>query len=79
MRVLLFSVLRDKIGASNIEIEVPIPCTGADLLDRLEEKWPTLQPYRPAIRLAVDQTYVAESAVIRGGEELALITPVSGG
>ena len=49
------------------------------LLDRLEEIHPAVAPFRPVLRLAVNHEYVSESATVEAGDEVALITPVSGG
>ncbi|RMH56581.1 MAG: MoaD/ThiS family protein [Bacteroidetes bacterium] len=77
--VLLFSVLREKVGRAAVEVAVPEPATGSSLLDALEATCPAVAAYRPVIRLAVNQTYVPESVGLQEGDEVALITPVSGG
>lgn len=79
VRVLLFSVLREHVGAGELSVPVPDPPTGAALLDRLEAAHPALAPYRSVVRLAVNRAYVAPEAALRPGDEVALITPVSGG
>ncbi len=55
------------------------PATGTDLLDHLEAQYPVLGDYRPVLRLAVNQEYVPETVTLADGDEVALITPVSGG
>ncbi len=77
--VLLFSILREKVGRAAVDVAVPAPATGSALLDALEAAHPAVAPYRPVIRLAVNQTYVPESVRLTEGDEVALITPVSGG
>ncbi|ARA92321.1 molybdopterin synthase sulfur carrier subunit [Rhodothermaceae bacterium RA] len=77
--VLLFSVLREKVGRAAVDVAVPAPATGSALLDALEAAHPAVAAYRPVIRLAVNQTYVPESVDLQEGDEVALITPVSGG
>lgn len=77
--VLLFSVLRQRLGTPRITIVVQDGISGADLLDQLSEQYPALAPYRSMIRLAVNQEYVSEAITISGSDEIALITPVSGG
>ena len=75
VRVLLFSMLREQMGADSLEVALPQGATGADLLDRLEP----IAPYRRHLRLAVNHRYTTESAALADGDEVALITPVSGG
>jgi len=77
--VLLFSVLRQRLGKSHITVVIEEGMNGADLLDRLSEQYPALAPYRSMIRLAVNQVYVSEAVPLFQGDEIALITPVSGG
>ncbi len=79
VRVLLFSVLREHLGAAELSVPLPDPPTGAALLDRLEAEHPALAPYRPVVRLAVNRAYAAPEAPLRPGDEVALVTPVSGG
>ncbi|SMO47969.1 MoaD/ThiS family protein [Gracilimonas mengyeensis] len=49
------------------------------LLEMLTEKYPGLQEYIPYIRTAVNQQYESLDYTLSGDEEIALITPVSGG
>lgn len=79
VRVLLFSVLRERVGRREVQLDLPSPATGADLLDNLATRFPAIAAYRPVVRLAVNEVYASESVVLRAGDEVALITPVSGG
>jgi len=77
--VLLFSVLKQKVGEGSLTLDLEPPATGADLLDHLEARYPAIGAYRGVLRLAVNQEYVPESVSLADGDEVALITPVSGG
>ena len=79
VQVLLFSVLRQRIGEGSLTIALEPPATGADLLDHLEARYPVIGDYRPVLRLAVNHEYVPETVTLADGDEVALITPVSGG
>ena len=79
VRVLLFSVLREHIGSGTVAVKVSAPATGHMLLDQLVEQYPVLLDYRPVVRLAVNQQYAALDTLLHEGDEVALITPVSGG
>ena len=79
VRVLFFSVLRDVVGSGEVDIALPDPPTGAALLDRLEAEHAGLSAYRSAIRLAVNQAYVEPDVRLKADDEIALISPVSGG
>jgi molybdopterin converting factor subunit 1 len=79
VRVLLFSVLRERIGTGAMAATLPAPATGRTLLDHLAERFPALRDYRPIVRLAVNEQYAPPDTPLSDGDEVALITPVSGG
>ena len=79
LRVLLFDVLRRSIGQDEVSADVPEGATGTDLLDRLAADHPAIAEHRPVVRLAVNRQYAPLDTVLAEGDEVALITPVSGG
>ena len=79
VQVLLFSVLREHVGTGEMVVSLPEPATGDVLLDRLVEAHPSLGAYRSVVRLAVNQSYSPSDTRLHDGDEVALITPVSGG
>ncbi|MEP0545818.1 MAG: MoaD/ThiS family protein [Rhodothermales bacterium] len=79
VHVLFFSVLRERVGAGAVAVSLPAPATGNVLLDRLIERYPALADFRPVVRLAVNQQYVAGETALHDGDEVALLTPTSGG
>lgn len=79
VRVLLFSVLREQVGQSTVELQLEAHSRPRDLLDRLTERFPAVAVYRGVIRVAVNHAYVDEDLELNEGDEVALITPVSGG
>lgn len=79
VRVLLFSVLRERVGQASLTATLTPPATGTDLLDRLAAQHPPLKACRTMVRLAVNEQYAPASTQLRDGDEVALITPVSGG
>ncbi len=79
IRVLLFDVLRREVGASEVAATLPAGATGADLLDQLADAHEAVARHRPVVRLAVNRRYVPLATALDDGDEVALITPVSGG
>jgi molybdopterin converting factor small subunit len=71
--------LKEKMGRDALEVAIELPLSGSDLLDHLARAYPEIAPYRPVIRLAVNEVYVREQIELKSGDEVALITPVSGG
>lgn len=79
LRVRLFSVLKEQTGESEILLESTGLDTVGSALSRLGERYPVIAEYRRWIRPAVNRAYAVEATPISPGDELALITPVSGG
>jgi molybdopterin converting factor subunit 1 len=79
VHVLFFSMLREETDTHELDVSLDAPATGNDLLDRLEEDFPAVSDHRSSLRLAVNQAYSPTDAPLRDGDEVALITPVSGG
>jgi len=76
-RVKAFGITKDILGGKEMVIEAP-GVTVADLRSALNEKYPKLTGLR-SLFIAVNNSYADETAVIREGDEIALIPPVSGG
>jgi MoaE-MoaD fusion protein len=74
VRVRLFAGLRERAGASEIDLDLP---DGASVQDALERVG-TLTEGIPVV-MAVNQEYADRSLVLAADDELALIPPVSGG
>jgi molybdopterin synthase catalytic subunit len=79
VRVRLFAGTRDAVGAPSVEIEVPEGALVDDAITLLCARHPRLAAYRPHALVALDGAFVAGSAPLRAGAELALMPPVSGG
>jgi molybdopterin synthase catalytic subunit len=74
VRVLLFAGLRERAGASEIELELPEGASVQQALERLHHVTDGV----PVV-MAVNQEYAPESQTLQTGDEVALIPPVSGG
>lgn len=79
VRILLFSVLRERLGKREIEVQIECGATTEDLRQRLVEAHPEIRSYSNVMRLAVNERYVDGVVELADGDEVALITPVSGG
>jgi molybdopterin synthase catalytic subunit len=78
--VRLFAILRERAGASSIEIELPERATVDDALRVLRQRSELADALaRTPVRMAVNREYADPALELHGGDELALITPVSGG
>ncbi len=77
--VRFFAAARDLAGCESVERDLPAGCTIALLKNQLAEEFPSLASLLRHSMLAVGHEYAADAAVLAGGEEIAVIPPVSGG
>jgi len=79
VRLLAFAGARDVVGTSEVDLALDLPCTAAAFLDSVCLRYPGLVPYKKALRVAVNGSYVAWTDLVAAGDEVALIPPVAGG
>jgi molybdopterin synthase catalytic subunit len=79
VRVLFFGPLKDLMGTSSEEIELPV---GADLravFDRYRASQPRLGDLARSIAIARNREFAAPATPVCEGDEIAFLPPVSGG
>ena len=74
-----FAVIREIVGRSAERRQLPVGSTAGDVFDELTREYPRLERMRPVTMVMVNKAYVTQDHVLRHGDELALIPPVSGG
>jgi molybdopterin synthase catalytic subunit len=74
VRIRLFAILRERAGAPQLELDLPDGACVRDALEQLKELTDGV-----AVVMAVNHEYADAEAPLHGGDELALIPPVSGG
>ena len=83
VKVLFFAALREQLGTSREEIELPSDVTTVDALrNHLMSRggaYRKLFEGKALIRAAVNQDMVQPSARIKAGDEVAFFPPVTGG
>ena len=80
LNLLFFAAAREAAeGLSEARLAVESGLTVAGLRARLIEEWPRLERLLPRCRLAVNETFVDDAALLTEGDEVAVIPPVAGG
>lgn len=82
VRLRYFSIVRDMTGRDHEELELSESTTVGELLNHLSSKYPELgdfMRYEGHLIVLVNGVAASRGAVLRGGEEVALLPPVSGG
>ena len=83
VKVLYFAALREQLGSSGEEIELPAGVgTVAALRGHLRSRggaWQAALADGKLVRMAVNQDMVQPSAALNAGDEVAFFPPVTGG
>jgi molybdopterin synthase catalytic subunit/molybdopterin converting factor small subunit len=79
IRVLLFGQLKDIVGQREEVLEMESGAKLSSLVLRYADRFPQFQALAGSIACSVNQEYSAASAILRDGDEVGLLPPVSGG
>ncbi len=83
MKLFYFAWVREKIGKSEEEIDLPENiATIADLINWLVERGPEYKEAfaaKSTINAAIDQTHVSHNTPLENANEIAFFPPVTGG
>jgi molybdopterin converting factor subunit 1 len=77
--VRLFARLRELSGTTELSLGLAEGATARHAWDALAGEFPALTDYERAISCAVNQEYAAWTTILRDGDEIAFLPPVSGG
>jgi molybdopterin synthase catalytic subunit len=79
IRVLFFGILKDVTGLAADTPDLPEQSTLADLVNHYSVKTPQIQQHLSGIAMSINQEFARASDVLKTGDEVALLPPVSGG
>ncbi len=79
IKVLYFSSIKDKLKKNFEEIDIREEATVRELIDILKEKYPQINENLDKVLVAVNEEYAEDETVLKEGDTVALIPPVSGG
>ena len=77
-KIKAFGISKEIIGNKLLELELPEGCTVLDLKKELFDKYTGFADLR-SLYIALNNEYADEKFVLKEGDEIALIPPVSGG
>ena len=77
--MLLFASYRERVGRSEVSLELPDGSSVASFVREMGERFPKLTSKPSSLVVAVNQEYRGHEHVLAEGDEVALIPPVSGG
>ena len=79
LTVKLFAVAKQRLGRGEIELDLPDGASVRQLRGAIVEQFPPLAEVMQHARIAVDNDYASDAAVLGFISEIAIIPPVSGG
>ena len=79
INILFLGPARDLAGVETASVEVSDGTTAASVRAVISANFPRIKIALPTMRIAVNQTFVSDEYMLRAGDEVALIPPVSGG
>ena len=79
IHVQFFSRLRELVGVSEMEIDVPIATTVTDLLELLYSRTAALRDWDKSILVAAGVEFVVRDYVLQPGDRISIMPPVQGG
>jgi molybdopterin synthase catalytic subunit len=79
VRVRLFASLREAVGTSEVELDLPEGATAETAWERLADAHAALVPRRARLTAAVNRRYALFATPLRDGDEVVFVPPVSGG
>jgi MoaE-MoaD fusion protein len=79
IRVRLFAIQRELVGAREVPLELADGATVEDAWAAIVARFAVLAPGRPSVRFARNGDYAEPDTMLADGDEVAFIPPVSGG
>ncbi|WP_085992599.1 molybdopterin converting factor subunit 1 [Oceanobacillus senegalensis] len=76
IHILLFASLQEKVGKDRVDIELD-QISVTDLKNSLKERYPLTEIDQ--VMVAINEEYAIDTDIVRAGDTVAFIPPVSGG
>jgi len=77
--VRFFARYAELAGCTSSAVNVETPATVADVIERVREVFPGTKDLPPKPLAALNQRHVRLDALVREGDEVALLPPLAGG
>ena len=79
VKVLLFGQLKDIIGRQEESLELDSDARLSAVMEHYSARYPKFQGLTKSIACSINQEYAQASALLKEGDEVGLLPPVSGG
>lgn len=79
VRVRFFARYAELVGREELEVQLPLPATVAEVVRRAKDQWPAARQLPDHPLAALNLQHVRLDAAVRDGDEVALLPPLAGG
>jgi len=79
VKLKFFASAREAVGSKEVEMQVESGSSANDVLEQLIEEYPELKDQEKHLVLAVNKQTGRSDKMIKDGDEIAVLPPVSGG
>lgn len=78
IKLLAFGISKDILGSREFQFTLDGECSVGQLKKQLLKQYPAFEDLR-SLAIAVNNNYAEDHLILKSGDEIALIPPVSGG
>ena len=79
VRAEFYSVVKEIVDASAIELSLPKNASVNDLFEHLKKSYPKLRDFEKSILFGIGVEFVDRTYVLNDGDVIAIMPPVQGG
>ena len=79
INVKLFAIFQEVFATDEMQMQLESGTIASQVFDRLAAQHPKLEQWRSLTRYAINLNFTETHTVLKNGDEVALIPPVSGG
>jgi molybdopterin synthase catalytic subunit len=79
IKILYFAFIKELTGVSSESKRLPYDCTIFELLKNILVAYPQIKDLLKSIKVSVNYKVVDYNSVLKEGDEVALLPPISGG
>ncbi len=77
--VKFFASARDIVGKKDLQMEIEKDSKVEDVMDDIFEKYPDLKDMEDQLLISVNKDRTDKSEILKDGDEIAVMPPVTGG
>ena len=79
VRVQFYAQLRDLVGVSELNVDLPDKATVGELLAKIYDQMPVLRSHDKSILIGAGVEFVDRNYELKPSEDISIIPPVQGG